>query len=188
MSKRSRLKGQIAGLEALIEVAGVDIAYQVKLIDNLGKEATDLYKQFNQNFGEILVSDIRAKLPKASGALAGSVRSARIKQGVVVRVGTPKKHPYARLVEFGGYNPYGTTIRKSVGKKTVGLGASLTVKIRNPLKRRLWKPVKKEGYFIYPMLSKRLPELQAEYIRQLDKLVGRLYGKANASILPSKIK
>jgi len=187
MSKRSRLKGQIAGLEALIEVAGVDIAYQVKLIDNLGKEATDLYKQFNQNFGQLLVSDIRSALPKDSGALAGSVRSARLKQGVVVRVGTPKKHPYARLVEFGGYNPYGSTIRKSVGKKTVGLGAELTIRVKNPLKRKLWKPVKKEGYFIYPKVGDRLPEMQKEYIRQLDKLVGRLYGKANASILPSKL-
>jgi len=91
VSKRSRLKGQIKGLEALIEVAGADISRQVKLIDNLGKEATDLYKQFNQNFGQILVSDIKGVLPKDSGALAGSVRSARLKQGVVVRVGTPKK-------------------------------------------------------------------------------------------------
>jgi len=88
------------------------------------------------------------------------------------------------LVEFGGYNPYGTTIRKSVGKKTVGLGAQLTIRVKNPLRRKLWKPVKKEGYFIYPIVSKRLPELQAEYIRQLDKLVDRLYGKAQASVLP----
>ena len=80
MSKRSRLKRQVKGLDTLIEVSGVDIAYQVKLIDQLGKEATDLYKQFNQNFGQIVVSDIKSKLPKDSGALASSVRSARLKQ------------------------------------------------------------------------------------------------------------
>ena len=185
MSKRSRLKNQIEGLETAIEVVGADIDYQIKLISQLGKEAIDLYKQFNQNFGQIVVSDIKAKLPKDSGALASSVRSARLKQGVVVRVGTPAKHPYARLVEFGGFNPYGTTIRKSVGTKKFGASASL--KIRNPLKRKLWKPQRKEGYFIFPVVAEKLPQLQADYIKQLDKLVGRLYGKAEASILPSKL-
>ena len=186
MSKRSRLKSKVKGLDTLIEVSGVDIAYQVKLIDQLGKEATDLYKQFNQNFGQIVVSDIKSKLPKESGALASSVRSARLKAGVVVRVGTPAKHPYARLVEFGGFNPYGTTIRKSVGTKKFGASASL--KVRNPLKRKLWKPQRREGYFIFPIVAEKLPQLQADYIKQLDKLVGRLYGKAEASILPSKLK
>ena len=103
-----------------------------------------------------------------------------------MRVGTPAKHPYARLVEFGGFNPYGTTIRKSVGTKKFGASASL--KIRNPLKRKLWKPQRREGYFIFPIVAEKLPQLQADYIKQLDKLVGRLYGKAEASILPSKLK
>ena len=173
MSKRSRLKGQIKGLEALIEVSGVDIANQVKAIKALGKESVDLYKQFNQNFGQIMVSKIKAKLPKDSGSLASSVRSAKLQAGVIVRVGTPAKHPYARLVEFGGYNPYATTIRKSVGTKN--FGASATLKVRNPLSRKLWKPQRKEGYFIYPEFNKELPKLQADYIKELDKLVDRLY-------------
>lgn len=181
MSKRSRLKNQIEGLEAAIEVVGVDIDYQIKLISQLGKEAIDLYKQFNQNFGQIVVSDIKAKLPKDSGALAGSVRSARMKQGVIIRVGTPAKHPYARLVEFGGFNPFGTTIRKSVGTKR--FGATATLRVRNPLKKKLWKPQKREGYFIYPVVSDRLPELQKEYIKQLDRLVESMYGKAQATPL-----
>ena len=181
MSKRSRLKGQIKGLETLIEVSGVDIANQIKAVKALGKESVDLYKQFNQNFGNIMVGKLKAKVPKESGALASSIRSARLQQGVIIRVGTPKKHPYARLVEFGGYNPYATTIRKSVGTKRLGASASLTV--RNPLSRKLWKPQRKEGYFFYPTLKEELPKFQADYIRELDKFVDRLYGRANASRL-----
>lgn len=68
MSKRSRLQGRIEGLEALIEVSAVDIGNQVKAIKALGTEAVDLYKQFNQNFGEIMVGKIKAKVPKDSGS------------------------------------------------------------------------------------------------------------------------
>ena len=181
MSKRSRLKGQIKGLETLIEVSGVDIANQIKAVKQLGKESVDLYKQFNQNFGNIMVGKLKQKVPKDSGALASSIRSARLQQGVIIRVGTPKKHAYARLVEFGGYNPYATTIRKSVGTKN--FGASATLRVRNPLSRKLWKPQRKEGYFFYPTLKEELPKFQADYIRELDKFVDRLYGRANASRL-----
>ena len=181
MSKRSRLKGQIQGLETLIEVSGVDIANQIKAVKQLGKESVDLYKQFNQNFGNIMVGKLKQKVPKDSGALASSIRSARLQQGVIIRVGTPKKHAYARLVEFGGYNPYATTIRKSVGTKN--FGASATLRVRNPLSRKLWKPQRKEGYFFYPTLKEELPKFQADYIRELDKFVDRLYGRANASRL-----
>ena len=181
MSKRSRLKGQIKGLETLIEVSGVDIANQIKAVKQLGKESVDLYKQFNQNFGNIMVGKLKQKVPKDSGSLASSIRSARLQQGVIIRVGTPKKQPYARLVEFGGYNPYATTIRKSVGTKN--FGASATLRVRNPLNRKLWKPQRKEGYFFYPTLKEELPKFQADYIRELDKFVDRLYGRANASRL-----
>ena len=181
MSKRSRLKGQIKGLETLIEVSGVDIANQIKAVKQLGKESVDLYKQFNQNFGNIMVGKLKQKVPKDSGSLASSIRSARLQQGVIIRVGTPKKQPYARLVEFGGYNPYATTIRKSVGTK--GFGATATLRVRNPLSRKLWKPQRKEGYFIYPELADELPKFQADYIKALDKFVDSLYGRANASRL-----
>lgn len=181
MSKRSRLKGQIKGLETLIEVSGVDIDNQIKAVKQLGKESVDLYKQFNQNFGQIMVGKLKAKVPKDSGALASSIRSAKLQAGVVIRVGTPKKHPYARLVEFGGYNPYTTTIRKSVGTKR--LGATATLKVRNPLNRKLWKPQRKEGYFFYPTLKEELPKFQEDYIEALDKFVDSLYGRAKASRL-----
>jgi hypothetical protein len=90
-------------------------------------------------------------------------------------------NPYARLVEFGGYNPYATTIRKSVGSKN--FGATATLRVRNPLSRKLWKPQRKEGYFIYPQLETELPKFQADYIKALDKFVDSLYGRAQASRL-----
>ena len=175
MSKRSRLQGRIEGLEALLEVSAVDIGNQVKAIKALGTEAVDLYKQFNQNFGEIMVGKIKAKVPKDSGSLASSIRSAKLQDGVVIRVGTPAKHPYARLVEFGGYNPYTTTIRKSVGSKN--FGATATLKVRNPLSRKLWKAQRKEGYFFYPSIKEELPKFQADYIKALDNLVESLYSR-----------
>jgi hypothetical protein len=175
MSKRSRLQGRIEGLEALIEVSAVDIGNQVKAIKALGTEAVDLYKQFNQNFGEIMVGKIKAKVPKDSGSLASSIRSAKLQDGVVIRVGTPAKHPYARLVEFGGYNPYTTTIRKSIGSKN--FGATATLKVRNPLSRKLWKAQRKEGYFFYPSIKEELPKFQADYIKALDNLVESLYSR-----------
>lgn len=181
MSKRSRLKGQIKGLEALIEVSGVDIANQIKAVKALGKESVDLYKQFNQNFGQIMVAKLKAKVPKDSGSLASSIRSAKLQQGVIIRVGTAKKHPYARLVEFGGYNPYGTTIRKSAGSKK--LGASVSIRTKNPMKRKLWKAQRKDGYFFYPTFKEELPKFQADYIKELDKFVDSLYGRAQASRL-----
>jgi len=175
MSKRSKLQGRIEGLEALIEVSAVDIGNQVKAIKALGTEAVDLYKQFNQNFGEIMVGKIKAKVPKDSGSLASSIRSAKLQDGVVIRVGTPAKHPYARLVEFGGYNPYTTTIRKSIGSKN--FGATATLKVRNPLSRKLWKAQRKEGYFFYPSIKEELPKFQADYIKALDNLVESLYSR-----------
>jgi hypothetical protein len=175
MSKRSRLQGRIEGLEALLEVSAVDIGNQVKAIKALGTEAVDLYKQFNQNFGEIMVGKIKAKVPKDSGSLASSIRSAKLQDGVVIRVGTPAKHPYARLVEFGGYNPYTTTIRKSIGSKN--FGATATLKVRNPLSRKLWKAQRKEGYFFYPSIKEELPKFQADYIKALDNLVESLYSR-----------
>ena len=175
MSKRSRLKGRIEGLEALVEVSGVDIADQIKAVKALGKESVDLYKQFNQNFGQIMVGKLKSKVPKASGSLASSIRSAKLQDGVVIRVGTPAKHPYGRLVEFGGYNPYATTIRKSVGSK--GFGATATLRVRNPLSRKLWKAQRKEGYFFYPSIKEELPKFQADYIKALDNLVESLYSR-----------
>jgi len=175
MSKRSKLQGRIEGLEALIEVSAVDIGNQVKAIKALGTEAVDLYKQFNQNFGEIMVGKIKSKVPKDSGSLASSIRSAKLQDGVVIRVGTPAKHPYARLVEFGGYNPYTTTIRKSIGSKN--FGATATLKVRNPLSRKLWKAQRKEGYFFYPSIKEELPKFQADYIKALDNLVESLYSR-----------
>ena len=44
--------------------------------------------------------------------------------------------------------------------------------------RRLYKPKKKEGYFIFPSVRDRLPEMQRDYVRRLNKLVLQLYGRA----------
>ena len=90
MSKRSRLKGKIEGLEALIEVSGVDIANQIKAVKALGKESVDLYKQFNQNFGNIMVGKLKSKVPKGSGSLASSIRSAKLKMELFSELERPR--------------------------------------------------------------------------------------------------
>jgi hypothetical protein len=42
--------------------------------------------------------------------------------------------------------------------------------------RRLYKPIRPEGYFIFPSVRKRLPEIQRDYVKQLNGLIKNLYG------------
>ena len=160
VSQRRRLKQQIKGLGTKIEVSGVDIANQKRLIELLGSDAVKIYKQFNYQFGENVAKDVRKVLPVDSGKLVASVRATKTKQGVSFRVGYNKKITYARLIEFGGYNPYSSAI---VGRAV-----------------RLFKPKKKKGYFIFPSVRERLPEMQNDYVRRLNKLVISMYGKAGS--------
>ena len=160
VSQRRRLKKTAKGLGTLIEVSGVDIANQKRLIELLGSDAVKIYKQFNYQFGENVAKDVRKELPKDSGKLVASVRAMKTKQGASFRVGYAKRVTYARLQEFGGFNPYGGTFRRG---------------------RKLYKPQKSQGYYIFPSVRDRLPEMQRDYVRRLNKLVIALYGKASAT-------
>ena len=160
VSQRRRLKRTANGLGTLIEVSGVDIANQKRLIELLGSDAVKIYKQFNYQFGENVAKDVRKVLPKDSGKLVASVRAMKTKQGASFKVGYGKRQTYARLQEFGGFNPYGGAFRRG---------------------RQLYKPQKKKGYFIFPSVRDRLPEMQRDYVRRLNKLVIALYGKASAT-------
>ena len=160
VSQRRRLKRTAKGLGTLIEVSGVDIANQKRLIELLGSDAVKIYKQFNYQFGENVAKDVRKELPKDSGKLVASVRAMKTKQGASFRVGYAKRVTYARLQEFGGFNPYGGAFRRG---------------------RKLYKPQKSQGYYIFPSVRDRLPEMQRDYVRRLNKLVIALYGKASAT-------
>ena len=153
VSQRRRLKRTAKGLGTLIEVSGVDIANQKRLIELLGSDAVKIYKQFNFQFGENVAKDVRKELPKDSGKLVASVRATKTKQGASFRVGYKSRVTYARLQEFGGSNPFRSG--------------------------RIYKPKKKEGYFIFPSVRDRLPEMQKDYVRRLNKLVISLYGRAS---------
>ena len=153
VSQRKRLKRTAKGLGTLIEVSGVDIANQKRLIELLGSDAVKIYKQFNFQFGENVAKDVRKELPKDSGKLVASVRATKTKQGASFRVGYKKRVTYARLQEFGGSNPFGSG--------------------------RIYKPKRKEGYAIFPSVRDRLPEMQRDYVRRLNKLVISLYGRAS---------
>ena len=153
VSKKKRLKRTAKGLGTLIEVSGVDIAHQKRLIELLGSDAVKIYKQFNFQFADNIADDVRKELPKDSGKLVASVRATKTKQGASFRVGYKKRLTYARLVEFGGSNPFGSN--------------------------NIYKPKKRDGYFIFPSVRDRLPEMQKDYVRRLNKLVISLYGKAS---------
>jgi hypothetical protein len=157
VTRRGRLKKSIKGMDTLIEVSGVDIANQKRLIELLGSDAVKIYKQFNFQFADNVVKDAKKELPVDSGKLVASVRATKTKQGASFRVGYNKRITYARLVEFGGFNPYGSALRGG---------------------RRLYKPKRQEGYHIFPNVRDRLPEMQRDYVRRLNKLVAQLYGRA----------
>ena len=158
ITQRKRLKRTAKGLGTLIEVSGVDIANQKRLIELLGSDAVKIYKQFNFQFADNVANDVKKVLPKDSGKLVASVRATKTKQGASFRVGYKSRITYARLQEFGGFNPYGSAFRRA---------------------RKLYKPKKKEGYFIFPSVRDRLPEMQRDYVRRLNKLVIGLYGRAS---------
>ena len=120
------------------------------MIELLGSDAVKIYKQFNFQFADNIADDVRKELPKDSGKLVASVRATKTKQGASFRVGYKSRITYARLQEFGGFNPFGSAFRRT---------------------RRLYKPKKKEGYFIFPSVRDRLPEMQRDYVRRLNKLV-----------------
>ena len=120
-------------------------------------DLSKIYKQFNFQFADNVAKDVKKVLPKDSGKLVASVRATKTKQGASFRVGYNKRVTYARLQEFGGFNPYGGAFRRG---------------------RRLYKPLKREGYFIFPSVRDRLPEMQRDYVRRLNKLVLQLYGRA----------
>ena len=77
VSQRRRLKRTAKGLGTLIEVSGVDIANQKRLIELLGSDAVKIYKQFNFQFGENVAKDVRKVLPKDSGKFVASVRATK---------------------------------------------------------------------------------------------------------------
>jgi len=161
-SKRS-LKRQIKGFDTKIEVSGVDIGNQIRLIELLGSDAVKIYKQFNYRFATDVAQGVKGRLPKKTGAFASSVRATKTKMGASFRVGYRSKQQYTRLVEFGGYNPYGNILSRAINKS-----------------RTLWKTKNKDGYFIMPKVREELPEMQKDYVRRLNKLVMQLYGKAGS--------
>ena len=69
ITQRKRLKRTAKGLGTLIEVSGVDIANQKRLIELLGSDAVKIYKQFNFQFGENVAKDVRKVIPKDTGKL-----------------------------------------------------------------------------------------------------------------------
>ena len=77
VSQKRRLKRTAKGLGTLIEVSGVDIANQKRLIELLGSDAVKIYKQFNFQFGENVAKDVRKELPQDSGKLVASVRATK---------------------------------------------------------------------------------------------------------------
>ena len=97
------------------------------------------------------------RTPKDSGKLVASVRATKTKQGASFRVGYKSRVTYARLQEFGGFNPYGSAFRRA---------------------RRLYKPKKKRDILYSHQLEIDF-QMQRDYVRRLNKLVISLYGRAS---------
>lgn len=70
-----------------------------RALKKAGVEINDL-KDANEKVGKVVVHAAQPITPRATGALAGSIRPARRQSGVVVRAGGGRVK-YARYVEFG---------------------------------------------------------------------------------------
>lgn len=71
----------------------------VRALKKAGVEIADM-KEANARVGGIVVNQARPITPKATGALAGSIRPAQRRSGVIVRAGGGRVR-YAKFVEFG---------------------------------------------------------------------------------------
>jgi len=80
--------------------------YQVKGLDNfirtLRRAGADMeeLKDANAAAGAVIVSAAKARAPRKSGALAGSIRSARQARRVLVMAGGARV-PYAGVIHYG---------------------------------------------------------------------------------------
>ena len=127
------------------------------MIELLGSDAVKIYKQFNFQFADNIADDVRKELPKDSGKLVASVRATKTKQGASFRVGYKSRITYARLQEFGGFNPYGGAFRRA---------------------RRLYKPQKKRGLFHIPICERSTSRDAKRLCEKTEQVSHATYGRA----------
>jgi hypothetical protein len=107
----------------------------------------ELRKVFN-TAAAVVVADAAAKVPKVSGALAGSIRARSTKSEARVVMGKAKV-PYAGFIEFGG----------RVGKGRTG---------RNTGSVR--RPIVKTGRYLYPAFLRHQGTVLAVLVDELRAL------------------
>jgi HK97 gp10 family phage protein len=71
-----------------------------RALKKAGVEIQDM-KDANARVGTVVVHQAEPITPRATGALAGSIRPAQRRSGVIVRAGGVRGIRYAKFVEFG---------------------------------------------------------------------------------------
>jgi hypothetical protein len=87
----------VAARDVTVRVEGLNNL--VRSLDKASAEISDL-KEAHKAAGEIVVRDAQVRVPRRSGALAGTIRSARQARRARVNVGTSKV-PYAGPIHWG---------------------------------------------------------------------------------------
>lgn len=125
--------------------------------------------------GEVVVKTAKPTIPVRSGRLAGSLKSASTQREGRVKMGTPKRVPYAGWIEFGGtiihegpshrhgHGPQGVKRRVSSrrGSKTVVLGARHLIR----------RPFVKGGRYLFPAFEKSEPRVSRVAADGVEKLL-----------------
>lgn len=94
VERRAKAANTFVAVEGLDEIA--------KGLRQVGKEAQNELKGIYRSGGDLIVNTARPAIPRESGKLLGSVKSAPTSREGRVKMGTPSRVPYAGWVEFGG--------------------------------------------------------------------------------------
>lgn len=117
------------------------------------KAGPELRKELNE-VAEIVLASARVRVPRRTGAAAGSMKVGSTQRAAQIKVGGSKA-PYYPWLDFGG----------SVGRgHRPGVAGSGSVK----------RPLVDGGRYVYPALREKRPEV----VRRVDELIERLAASA----------
>lgn len=136
--------------DAKVEVQGIkELQRSLKQIDReLPKELAAGLAEASQ----IVVTAMGPKIPQRSGDAARSVKVKKDQRSASIAVGGSKA-PYYPWLDFGG----------RVGRGRTGKGTGSA-----------YRPVLKEGRYLYPSLREKRPEVNAK----VDEVLGKMAEKA----------
>jgi hypothetical protein len=150
----------------------VDAAVEIKGLRELRRDLIRLDSDYfpkafieaGLKVAEPLVGAVRSALPHDTGNMAGTVRTAKIRTGAAIRVGTAA-YPYIGPLEFGGYPRPGGARWVSGGFRRGGTTYNPTV--------GGGRPFIAGGRHVFPTAQGQAPKAVDEYSKAVQEAIDR---------------